>query len=152
MDTINENSSNKKLLQKIKSKLILNKIFNCLKENKKLKMIKLNKRIQNKLNIGLIDYKEYFGRIEIEIIPTSEKDNNIKFINISKNENENDYHICFDDDSNEIKRTYLTKEDNVKKIKIILNNEFKSLNGLFSNCKITKKYFLKNLIEKFIKI
>ena len=133
MDTINENSSNKKLLQKIKSKLILNKIFNCLKENKKLKMIKFNKRIQNKLNIGLIDYKEYFGRIEIEIIPTSEKDNNIKFINISKNENENDYHIYFDDDSNEIKRTYLTKEDNVKKIKIILNNEFKSLNGLFSN-------------------
>ena len=143
MDTINNNISKEKLLQNVKSKLIFNKIFDYLNENIKLKILKVNKRIQHKLNIGLIDYEKYFSRIEIEIIPTSIDDNFINFINISDEENESDYHIYFDDDSTEIKRTYLTEGDNIKKIKIILNYEFKSLKGLFSDCKNNKKIYFK---------
>ena len=63
----------------------------------------------------------------------------MKFINISKNENESNYHIYFNDDSTETKRTYLKEEDNVEKIKIILNCGFKSLKGLFSEFENNKQ-------------
>ena len=69
----------------------------------------------------------------------------MKFINISKNENESNYHIFFNDDSTETKRTYLKEEDNVEKIKIILNCGFKSLKGLFSEFENNKQIVFYNL-------
>ena len=81
------------------------------------------------------DYKEYseiYSSIEIEIIPA--KDQYSNFINIDK-ENEIYYHIYFNTDKVETKNNYITKNDAVNKIKIIIDFKIKSVHGLFRNCK-----------------
>ena len=57
-----------------------------------------------------------------------------KFINISKR-NENYCHIYFNNNKEEIKRNYLNKNDNAEKLKIIIDNQIKSFEGLFQYCK-----------------
>ena len=54
-----EENDNNNLLKNIKSKYILKQIANNLELNKLLYLIKYNKYIQNKLDIGIIDYKMY---------------------------------------------------------------------------------------------
>ena len=54
-------------LKYIKSKYILKQITDHLTKNKLLKIINYNKLIQNKLDIGIIDYKKYYEQIEIEL-------------------------------------------------------------------------------------
>ena len=58
-------------------------------------------------------------------------------------EDEYHYHIYFNDDIIETKRTYLTKEDNISKIKVILEYEFKSFEELFAGTKNKKIIFIK---------
>ena len=56
-----------------------------------------------------------------------------KFINI--NENEKSYfHIYFNDNKEDIKKTKLNKEDNASKINIIIDYQIKSFKGLFYDC------------------
>ena len=131
-------------LNNLKSNYFLEKLFNNLKKNKYLVLIKYNKRIQNRLNINNKDYKE-FSEIEIEIITFK----NIygKFINISNKEEESYYHIYFNDNKNEIKRNYLTENDNITKIKIIIDYQIKSFENLFKDCKVNESIILKNFIE-----
>ena len=50
------------MLKNIKSQKICKMPLSLLVVNKKLKIIKYNKEIQKKLNISLIDFKEYSGR------------------------------------------------------------------------------------------
>ena len=72
---------------------------------------------------------------------------------IDENENKSYYHIYFDDKKEEINRFYVNASDKVKKIKIAINNEVKSLHAFFFNCKCIKKIdfikFKRNDINNF---
>ena len=140
MNSINEISKDKTELNKIESKDIfknlksdyfLQKLFNSLFTKKSLYIIKYNKKIKDRLGISVKDYKEYsekYSSIEIEI-KTIKKIYG-KFINI-KEENEKYYHIYFDNNKEEIKRNSLYFNENVKKIKIIIDYQINSFEGLF---------------------
>ena len=132
---------NNNLLKNIKSKYILKQIFENISEYILMKLIKYNKKIQNRLEIGVNDYKK-FNQIEIEIIPINREDNN-KFINI-QDEDKSYFHIYFNDDKKEIKTKYFTKYDKINKIKIIIDLEIKSFKNLFKYCNCIEKIrFLK---------
>ena len=107
------------------------------------------KNIKERMNISIKDYKEYseiYSSIEIEIKPVKNKYG--EFINM--NENEIYYHIYFNDNKEEIKRNYFNKNDNVSKIKIIIDYQVKSFKVLFYNCKCIeyicfKKFYRNNI-------
>ena len=61
--------------------------------------------------------------------------------------NDKYYHIYFNDNKEEIKRNYLNENDNVTKLKIIIDYQVKSFDSLFSNCECIeyicfKKFFI----------
>ena len=130
-----QNISKNELI-KISNQRILKKIFHCLHTHLKLEIIKNNKKIQERLNVDIKNYKEYsekYSSIEIEIIPVENEYG--QFINIKKEE-ENYFHIYFNNNkTEEIKRTYLNKEEKVSKINIIIKYKVKSLYHLFYDCK-----------------
>ncbi|HAG57234.1 MAG TPA: hypothetical protein DCL14_04290, partial [Ruminococcaceae bacterium] len=82
----------------------------------------------------LNDYK-IFSKIKIEIIPC--EDISGPFINILEGY-EQYFHIYFDNNEEEITKTYLDKKENIKNIIIIIDYEVKSLNGLFFDCRLIK--------------
>ena len=82
-----------------------------------MKIIKNNNNIKNKLNITINDYKKLYEIVEIEIIPADNKFG--RFINILNDEEEDNYHIFFNDSKEEIKRTYINQSDKVKKIRVL---------------------------------
>ena len=66
------------------------------------------------------------------------------------NENEIYYHIYFNDNKEEIKRNYFNKNDNVSKIKIIIDYQVKSFEELFYYCECIeyinfKKFYRNNI-------
>ena len=141
-----------KIFENLKSDYFLCKIFDTLQKKKLLEIIKYNKNIQKRINININDYKEYseiYSSIELEIIPVKNKYG--KFININKKENEKYYHIYFNNNvEEEIKRNYLKENENVEKIKIIIDNQIKSFEGLFKDYKCIeyiyfKKFFRNNI-------
>ena len=162
----NESAKPNPILENIKSRYILSKIYNNMPKKKKLEIVKYNKNVQNRLNLGVKDYKEYsetFTTIEIEIIPT--KDDYGKFINIDENDKLY-YHVYFNDDKEEIKNKYIIctkdgmikhyyyieKEDKVTKIKIIIDYQVKSFKELFSWCECIesinfKKFYRNNITD-----
>ena len=123
----------------VKSNVILKKIFDIIKMNKKYNILRYNKTLQKRLNLGFNDYKElsqlFFSPIEIELIPTDYRYG--KFINISEYE-KIFYHIFFDDSYEEIYRNYLQINDDVKKIKIVIDYPITSFHDLFWNCECIK--------------
>ena len=133
----------------IKSDYFLQKLFNNLMKKKSLDIIKYNKNIQKRINISIKDYKEYseiYSSIEIEIKPVNNEYG--EFINM--NENEKYYHIYFNDNKEEIKRNYLDGNDNVSKIKIIIDYQVKSFEELFYYCECIeyinfKKFYRNNI-------
>ena len=131
---------NKRSIENIKSKYILKLIFDYLNKRRVLELINYNKNIQKKLDIGINDYyNEYINPIIIEIIPEKRRGIFINYIG-----DENNYHIFFNDEINERKKNYISKRDNVKKIKIILDYEVKSFKELFRDCiTIEKINFIK---------
>ena len=106
--------------EQIKSNYIFKKIANNITKKQLFKIIKYNKSFQYKLDIGIIDYKNYYGQIEIELITATKEDKN-NFINI-KEGYESYYHIYFNNNKNEIKQTYFNKNENNNKNKN--NNRF----------------------------
>ena len=137
---LNENGKNNEMkgniiLNKIRSLYILKKIINNVKEIKFLQIIKCNNVMQERLELSKNYYKYYsqiLTEIELEIEPV--KNGFGKFINILNKEEENYYHIFFDDDQKEIKRTYLEKNDKPAKIKVIIDYQVKSFEKLFHEC------------------
>ena len=124
------------ILKNIKSKTILRKIILLLQYIKLLEIINYNKKLQNKLNINIEDYKDYYEKhstIEIEII----QDIFGKFINIPKEE-EKYFHIYFNDDNKEIKRNYTERKEIIEKIKIIIDDKVESFSKLFEDCRTIK--------------
>ena len=113
-----------------------------------LKIIKCNINIQKRLNININNYKDFsekFSSIELEIIPIQNEYG--PFINI-KEEDKKYFHIYFNDNKEEIKKTELNKEDKVSKINIVIDYQIKSFEGLFLYCKcmefINFKKFYRN--------
>ena len=122
------------LFNGIRSIFILKHLFAFLNEKSLLGIIKYNKKLQNKLNIGINNYTEFYNKIEIEVgINIDNISKNIKFINISKKD-EPYYHIYFNNNEKEIKKNYIAKEDNISQVKIIIDPKIKSLNSLFQTC------------------
>ena len=136
MDSVNKN-----LCNQIRNKYILRNIFELLREHRLLQIIQYNKYIQKRIDKGIIDYINY-KKIIIELIPINIDYKNY-FIYISEKEKPY-FHIYFNDERRERKKTYFNKNQNVKKIKIIIDEEIKSLSKLFSNCKCIEKI---NLIK-----
>ena len=145
-------NSNANLIN-IKSAYILKIIFNDLKQNRSLKIIKISKKIQNRLNITIKHYKEYskiriFSPIEIEVIPAKKTSGH--YI-INKKEKDSYYHIYFNDNKEEAKNSFFTENDNVSKIRIIIDYQVTSFYNLFNNCDYIKsirfKKFDRNNID-----
>ena len=137
-----KNISNNKL-DNIKSLKILKLLFNNLPKRKQLEIIKYNKKNQTRLNFNINDYDEYF-KIELEIIPSLDKYS--EFIHISE-DNEDFYHIYFNNSKEEMKR-YYSSFSNGDKIKVIIDYSVIILNKLFYCCNgISSIYF-----KKFFKI
>ena len=132
------NLRNNATLNKVRSKYILAQIFDNLQQEKKIEIVRYNKNFRKLLKIRITDYRKAFSKIEIDIIP---KENEFgRFIHIPNTTNNSNYNIYFNDNKKEdIKRMVINENDNVKKIKVILNHKIKSLYGLFLNCKCIKK-------------
>ena len=132
----------------IKSNYILSKIYANLEHKKKLKVVKYNKKIQNRLNLDIKDYEEECLKIEIEMITFNNKFG--KFINIEEKEKIY-YHIYFNDNKEEIRNKYaIKKEDNVERIKIIIDYEVKSFEGMFKDCYCIKSINFKRFYRSNI--
>ena len=145
----NESAKPNPILESLKSDYFLQKLYDIMPKKKKLEIVKYNKRVQNRLDLGIKDYKEYsetYSSIEIEIIPAKGKYG--RFIYIDEND-ELYYHIYFNDNKEEIKNKYkiytedgmikheyyIDEEDKVTKIKIIIDYQVKSFNELFRRFK-----------------
>ena len=139
MDSKN-NKNNKFLYENINCKYILELILNNLRKNIFLNLIKYNKKIQSKLEITLKDYKRY-AKIEIEAIPAKGKHG--IFINIPIGEDETNFHIYFNDNKNKVTNRCFYPIDNVKKIKIVITHQVKSLSGLFEDVDCIEKICFK---------
>ena len=132
----------KDIFKNLKNDYFLQKLFHNLLKKKSLDIIKYNKKIKERINISIKDYKEYseiYSSIEIEIKPVKNKYG--KFINM--NENEKYYHIYFNDNKEEIKRNNLNKNENVTKLKIIIDYQVKSFEGLFEDCEYIESIYFK---------
>ena len=143
---------NKNNIFNIKSKYILKKILIILPKTRLLEIIRYNNYTKELFNINIKDYiMEYYSTIEIEIIPAKNWYGRRNFINLyKKNKNKNYYHFFFNDDKREIRRDYLTKKDNVSKIKIIIDREIKSFQGLFRFCQLIEKINFKKFKRKYV--
>ena len=140
----------KDILKKLKSDYFLLILFNNLLKRKLIDIIKYNKNIKNRINISIKDYKEYseiYTSIEIEIKPVN--DNYGDFININE-ENEKFYHIYFNDNKEEIKRNYINENENITKIKIIIDYQVKSFEGLFEDCSCIEYIYFKKFYRNNI--
>ena len=117
----------------IKSKYILKKIFDNLDKNKSLKIINYNTKLQKSLDINIKDNKEFYeiySPIEIEIILIK---NIYKDINCFIKHMDN-IHIYFNNNKKEVNKFEFTKNENVEKIKVIINHQEKSFCKLFHLC------------------
>ena len=144
-----EKIESKNILKKLKSDYFLQKLFNNLLKRKSLDIIKYNKIIKNRININIKNYKEcsqLYSPIELEL---KLEDNEYgKFINM--NENEIYYHIYFTDNKEEIKRFYLNENENVTKLKIIIDYQVKSFEKLFYNCECIEYIYFKKFYRNNI--
>ena len=132
----------------IKSKYILQKVFNILETKKSFNIVKYNNKIKKRINININDYKEYsekYTLIEIEIKPVNNKYG--KFINYKF---EKYYHIYFNNKGEEIKRNYINKGEEIKIIKIIIDYQVKSFQGLFYNCDCIESIYFKKFYRNNI--
>ena len=136
MSEENNNMKNNISLANIRSKYILKQILNNFKEHKLLQTTHHIKKYQSIMNKNIDNYKREYNRISIEIIPAKNKYG--RFIHFHKKAQSN-FHLFFNDDTNEIKKNIITKDNKVKKIKIIIEPERKHLSSLFLNCKCIEK-------------
>ena len=148
------NKESKNIFNNLKSDYFLQLLFNNLMKKKSLDIIKYNNKLKNRINISIKDYKEYleiYSSIEIEIKPANNQYG--EFIIIDKEE-EIYYHIYFNN-KEEIKRNYLNENENIEIIKIIIDFQIKSFEGLFEYCECIeyicfKKFLYLKLIINYI--
>ena len=138
MEKTNKNIHKGNTLMKVRSKYILKQILDNVNKYKLLKIIRYNKNLKKKLDITNKDYFLEYSKIEIDIIPMHILFGNYNFINVNE-KYKSHYHIYFNDDlSKEINKYSINKDDDAFKIKIIIDNEVKSLSNLFKDCNCFK--------------
>ena len=145
MSEESENLKRNNILMKIRSNYVLKDIFFSLNEKKLLKIILYNKNLLKRLDKNINDYKNQYLKIELEIIPKEYIDTSghCKIINFIENK-ESSFHVYFDDKKEEVKRNYITRDENITKIKVIIDSNVKSMHELFKDCTYIKKIdFLK---------
>ena len=125
------------MLNKIRSKYVTIRILENLNQYRLLSVMHYNKKYQKLMNKNLTFYKKEFSKIEIEIIPKENTYGN--FINITKKSKRKNIHIFFNDGEKELENESITADDNVSKIKIIINSTIKSLSYFFYCCECIKK-------------
>ena len=103
--------------------------------------------MQRRLGVDINQYK-MFAIIEIELIPTKNKYG--KFININNQEEEQYFHIYFNDSNEEINRNYLLENEKIDKIKIIIDFKVTSFYELFSYCECIESISFTNFYRKNI--
>ena len=139
----------KNILDNIKSKFILKKIFYNLDKKLLLIIIKNNKNIQERLDLGLKDYINFYLTIDIELIPANNKYG--EFIHINKLKEASHYHIYFNNNyDKEIRRNYLIRKDKVYKINIFIDKEVKSFKALFLYCECIEFIYFKRFYRNDI--
>ena len=141
----NQNKSKNLFISNLKGDYFLQKVFDNLEKKKLLNILKYNKTIKKRIKININDYKEYsekYSSIEIELKPINNKDG--KLFNI-KFGDEKYYHIYFDNnkEEDEIKRKFITKEDKIKIVKIIIDYQVKSFKRLFYRCNCCESIYFK---------
>jgi len=149
IEKLNQIKSKNKFIN-LKSDYFIQKLFDIMQTRISLKIIKYNINIQKRLNININNYKDFsekFSSIELEIIPIQNKYG--AFINI-KEEDKKYFHIYFNDNKEEMKKTKLNKEDKVSKINIIIDYQIESFKELFLYCKYIesinfKKFYRNNI-------
>ena len=139
----------KSILDNIKCDFFIPKIFDFMQKNIALNIAKYNKILQKKLNITIknfSDFKDLYLTTKIEITPIKNKYG--KFINVYEKKKKY-YHIYFNDNKEEIKNKYsINEEDKVTKIKISIDYNVKSLEGLFNRCNCIETINFKNYCRK----
>ena len=135
MAEINNNPNKGFSLMNIKSNYILKEIFDVLDISKCLNIIRYSKIYQQKLEKDINNYKDEYLNIEIEIIPS--EGNLITFI--EDWDKKGYFHYFINDNKEELKRNYILKMDNAKKIKVKVDKEVKSFSRLFQDCVNNKK-------------
>ena len=121
-------------LRNLKSDYFIQKFFGYIPERKSLETIRYNKNLQKRINININHYKAYsekYSSIELDIIPMKGKCG--KFININE-EDKKYFHIHFNDNKNETKVFNLPENIKVEKIKVTIDYQVNSFNGLFFYC------------------
>ena len=125
------------MLNKIRSKYILKNIASYINPRIYLLLYKYNKKLQKKLELSKKDFRAY-NQIEIEIIP-SDVINDRKNTIINYFAEDKAYYHIFVDDKEKKRRNYFRKKENVKKIKVLIDFEIKSLKRLFHGCNYIKE-------------
>ena len=143
----NNQIKSKNIFNNLKADYFLQKVFNNLERKRTLYFVKYNKAIKNRVNINIKDYKEYSELIEIEIKPANNEHG--KFINF-KDKEEKYYHIYFDNNKEEIKRNYINKDEKIKKIRIIIDYQINSFQGLFAHCELIESIYFKKFYRNNI--
>ena len=121
-------------LDNVKSKYILKKMFGNLQKKKSFEIINYNKKLQYRLDLNIDDYKKLNNllySVVIEVILSKNKFGH--FINIVNEEEKSKFHFHINTEE-KIQRNYITKDDKIKKIKILIENSLKSFNDLFYLC------------------
>ena len=145
-----KNPKSKIGLDNIKSNYKLKQIFEYLPKRHCLRLIKCNKKIKNRLNINIKDYKNYCEiKIDVEIVRNKKK-HKIYFLKDLLKEEEPFYHIYFNNSKEETKRNYLTEDDDINKINIIIDYKITSFDNLFANSDV-KSINFKNFVRNNIK-
>ena len=155
------------MLNGIKSKYILEHILSYVDKALTHKLFRYNKNIQSKINLSINDYK-LFSKIIIEVYTTKFIFDKNLFINFEQkykpyyhiyfNDNEKEkenypinldmtkmepikhfFRSNFQNNENEIIKGFYYGKDKIKKIKIVIDNEVKTLKGLFKNCSSFKE-------------
>ena len=128
------------MLEKIKSLYVLKIIINKIQNKKYLKLFAYNNYLQQKLNISIDTYINYFYKIEVEIEmlnnrnKLSKDDKKNEFIQIIDEKDRQFYHIFINEEKEEIKRNYILKNEIGTKIKVLIDLNVKSISQLFCNC------------------
>ena len=151
IEKLNLVKSNNKFIN-LRSDYFMQKLFGYIQKRISLKIIKCNINLQKRLNININNYKDFaekFSSIELEIMPNQNEYG--PFINI-KEEDKKYFHIYFNDNKDEIKKTELNKEDKVTKINIIIDYHINSFSELFYDCKCIesinfKKFYRNNITD-----
>ena len=143
----NKNKTNANL-DDVKSKFTLKKIISHLAEKKFMKIVLYNKHMQHRLDLDNIDYKK-ISQVELEIKPLPYHYG--KFINFIEGE-ESNYHIFFNNNKKEKKRSFIKENESVIKIRVIFDYKIKSFFNLFNGCKFIESisfnfFYIDNIIS-----